>query len=127
MKKYKTRNGLPARIICDDANNEDYPVVALITTGRGAEEVQVFTAGLRFHTHKGTSELDLIEVTEWDDFEIDDKVLVKDHYSDDWSKRYFAGVIDKKPTIFDNGSTQYSNRFAPVAWKYCHRYEEKLR
>lgn len=35
--KVCTRSGLPARIICFDAKNEDYPIVALVDSGNGEE------------------------------------------------------------------------------------------
>ena len=64
--------------------------------------------------------IDLIEVSPYDDFKIDDPVMVSLNgvY---WERGYFAGVNTKgMPTAFDSGSTSWS-AFAACNWIYCRR------
>ncbi len=120
-KKYKTRDGRPVRILCTDrkeVKESTSHVIALVTT-EGWEEVQVYSKTGQYFIDD-YSALDLIEVQPWDDFKIDDPVLVRDHEGERWKKRYFAGVSDQgKPLAFQSGSTSWSSEGEVLEWVYC--------
>lgn len=121
-KKYKTRYGHPVRILCvdhKDVNEQAYSVVALVITEAG-EEVQVYSKTGQYFIDD-YSALDLIEVQPWDDFKIDDPVIVSDNGLS-WSKRYFAGVNSNGlPTAFNNGTTSFTVPHPThiTEWNYC--------
>lgn len=72
----------------------------------------------RFLTNGHEAGLDLIEVNEWDYLEIDDQVLVKNSEIGPWIRRYFAGIENGMPMIWDYGGTSWSGRFK-AAVKFC--------
>lgn len=45
-----TRNGRPARIICTDFRDKDYPIVALIAHSYGSESITLHTLDGHFYT-----------------------------------------------------------------------------
>ena len=117
-KAYRTRSGLPVRILCIDADGV-YPVIAQIN----GEEIGTYTSAGTYlnHTFK-----DLIEVTPYDDFKIDDKVMVSQD-GVQWFKRYFAGVYTYRSgyqtaSAFEYGATSWSEAGDTTNyWKYCRK------
>ncbi len=59
-KKYTTRDGRPVRVLCVDAKDEVYPVIALIDRD-GTEGCFSFTSSGQWDTDEEGDELDLIE------------------------------------------------------------------
>ena len=103
-KKYKIRRGHTVRVLCVDATKDDYPVVALVY----GEAKHYRKNGSTSCFYK--SDLDLIEVSEYDDFKIDDPVMVKDTYMVTWLRRHFAGLDDcGVPRVFAGGITSWSS------------------
>jgi hypothetical protein len=79
-----------------------------------------------FHSNKEESCLDLIEVSPYADWKIDDKILVwEDTFADDKAKRYFAGLNkDGSPLVYNNGTTSWSNIEGTSTWDNCELYRE---
>lgn len=71
-KKYRTRSGLPTRIICTD-RKAPWPVIALINYGT-QEDVEFYTSDLTIYSledsTKQNHELDLVEVQPYEDFKL---------------------------------------------------------
>lgn len=121
-KKYKTRSGLPVRILCLDMNNPDYPVVGVIRRQSGVEVAAIFTPEGRFTVLNGENECDLIEVSPYEDFKIDEPVMVRSSDEGRWCRRHFAGVDPEgRPMAWDSGTTSFSNARPPLAWHECRR------
>lgn len=124
-KKYRTRSGLPARVLCVDRKDSVFPVVALVDD---IQESSVYlTKDGRYYNCREQSRFDLVEVSEWDDFKVDDKVLVSAD-SKTWYKRYFNKVIDGVPYVFDGGITSWTadaihDYGCSSPWKYCKKAE----
>lgn len=124
-KKYKTRKGDPVRILCTDRKTErfKYPVIALITFDNN----EICSTYSEFGEYSSEDhDLDLIEVQPWEDFKIDDPVLVsKDGV--EWHKRHFAGCDDSNgyPMAFNNGWTSFTAEDSTYVtpWKYCKKPE----
>lgn len=121
-KKYTTRDGREARILCVDRVNGN-PVVALI--GKDNSVYTYTSTGQWQETPHSKYDVDLIEVSPYDDFNIDDKVMVQLFTnSQHWHKRYFAGVDSSgQPTAWDSGGTSWSSK-GRTAWSRCRRPEE---
>jgi len=103
LGKSYTSNGEPATIRYIDGKSPDFPVLAELPDGT----IRHFTAEGK-HNITMPSKFDLVEVSPYADWEIDQKVMV----SDDgvlWRKRYFAGVNSEgKPIVFYDGATSWS-------------------
>lgn len=121
--KVKTRDGYPARIICDD-RLVGYPIVALVNIGH--REVT------RWYTNEGiddcqNSNFDLIEVSAYDDFRVDDPVMVRNQsypWTNYWTKRHFAGVdSDGRVKVFSRGYTSFTSVLVET-WEECRRPTE---
>jgi hypothetical protein len=117
-KKYRTRDGEDVRILCTDAPGK-YPVVGLI---EGEEEPQRWTiSGGHVNVQKGYY-FDLIEVPPWDDFKIDEPVMVRDDLFGKWKPRHFARVINGKPATWLSGCTSWSIGDGDTTrWNECRR------
>ena len=105
-KKYKTRDGRNARIICDDAKG-DYPLVWLVDDGGSSEDTVTTTQN--FKKYKNDTEPYIIEVSPYIDWEIDRKVMVRNYNSNCWYRGYYAGLYDgSKPTTWEIGQTRWT-------------------
>jgi len=121
-KKYKTRNGFDVKIyeVYEDK------VHAAYLLGETWICSSWDTEGF-YKNNKEEHVSDLIEVSPYADFKIDDKVLVWDSQAvreEHKIKAYFAG-IDKegKPMTFFNSHTSFieDNK---SSWNHCEKYEE---
>ena len=125
-KQYRTRNGDPVRILYTNKKGNNMPVVALVTLDSNNEEIHVFTKEGKFYNNiNKESSFDLIEVTPYDDFKIDEPVMVRDYPDEPWKRRYFAGVSkDGCPTTWAMGTTSWSgikDRYSKCSWLECRR------
>jgi len=120
-KKYRTRDGRPVRVLCVDRKGPQ-PVVALVTNDSGVEIMGVFVADGTYFTKP--SALDLIEVSPYEDYQIDEPVMVRDTTDDYWQPWHFAGVDERgKPLTWSAGGTSWSTNVC-VDWKFCRRPTE---
>ena len=112
-KKYKTRNGLPARIVCVDRKSKgDYPIVALVKEKESEHAVFYTIDGLYIADNK-EHPYTLIEVTPYDHIKPGDLVMCWNgsQKPKDACLRKFAGVTvqssiqepyDSTNSIWDN-------------------------
>jgi hypothetical protein len=106
-KKYRTRDGREVRIYATDGSL-DSQIHGAILYQEGWSSVTWNKSG-SFYSYDRDS--DLIEVTPYDDLQIDDKVLVWNDRKGTLAKfkRYFAGVSrNGKPLAFSDGATSWS-------------------
>jgi hypothetical protein len=125
-KKYRTRDGREVRIYAV-THGGDQEVVGAVLNSPGGWVIEEWSAlGDYFHPPRAESDLDLVEVGQYDHIKIDDKVLVWDDSFPAKSRQYFAGVDGKgNPTTFNHGTTSWS-RDNPnvVAWTHCELAED---
>lgn len=126
-KKYRTRSGLPVRVICVDRKDSGYPVVALIDENGHEFSFYASKDGRFSYREDRPHPFDLVEVSEWDDFKQDDKVLVSED-GKTWYKRYFNKVIEGVPYAFDGGITSWTAdamllNGCSSSWKFCKKAE----
>ena len=116
-KKYKTRCGYPVRILCVD-RKDDRPVLFLYTINDSEIACRASSTGKVDWTD---TDYDLVEVSPYEDFKKDDKVMV----SEDgiiWYKRYFSHATVKGAYVFDNGNTSWTEPNGDTTnWLYCRK------
>lgn len=119
-KKYRTRSGLPVRILCTDLRAPKSVVVA-IERLTGQEFVEFRLPNGRISDEVDTPS-DLIETTPWDDYKIDTPVKVINPEDSDYTRGHFAGVIDGFPSIFPSGKTSWTAETEDrVKYMFCTR------
>jgi len=118
-KTYKTRDGCDVRIACVNAGS-NAPVVAVVNN-----ETIVYNADGRFFTSiQNESVWDLIEVSPYADFKIDEPVMVRNSKGQDWTCRYFAGVdLEGNAKAFVGGANSWtkSGDDQGHTWNQCRR------
>jgi len=121
-KKYRTRDGRYVRVLCVDREGTQ-PVVALVKYTDGTECLAAFDADGKY---RGVpSDFDLIEVGPYEDFKIDEPVMVSDTSDGCWEPWHFAGVNERgRPLTWSNGGTSWSTNVY-VEWKFCRRPTEE--
>lgn len=127
-KQYKTRDGRPARVICIGKVGTPYPVVALATklvNGVPMEIEHHYTPEGKYWDDGALDTRDLVEISEYEDFKVDDLVMVRDYDCVDWIHAYFAGVgEDGLPQTWADGATSWtatnlSARYRKTSWNFC--------
>lgn len=125
-KTYRTRGGSPVRILCVDAKDPLYPVLALIEMKEDREFPASYTKDGFYLIEKTEHEYDLFEYNAWADFKVDEPVLVRDSEEHPWVQRHFAGVKHGKPATWIAGGTSWTSQseFRPAIemtniWNFC--------
>ena len=65
---------------------------------------------LEFSTENRDLLWNVEDEVDWDEVEVDTKVLVRNKTDDNWLKRHFAKYEDGKVYVFKNGRTSWSSR-----------------
>ena len=122
-KKYKTRSGLPVRILCNDFKNDTYTVIAAVYDQKTGYENTINVSSTGSYVEDEESALDLIEVTPYDDFKEDDLCVV---WEEDSAKifRYFSHVENGTANCFAWGSTGYTTEDTNF-WTNCRKATEE--
>ena len=118
-KKYRTRGGVKVnRVLCVDRRDGAYPVVVELELG----EIEVYTTeGQAIYNNDSEHYLDLVEVSPYEDFKVDDPVMVSNNETF-WGKAHFAGVNSEgKPMAYINGKTSWSTGGCARVWEYCRK------
>ena len=115
------RNEATMRIICTDRKCP-VPIVALVRTDQRQNEK------IESHTCEDIEDGGWVKATPWDDFTIDEPVMVRNDRTERWVKRHFAGVKEGQPMAFKNGRTSFTAEDTPAWWNQCRRpTEEELK
>ena len=78
--KVQTRGGAEARIICTDAKDRHFPIVALIELVDGGEVVQSYTSDGRIYFNGESNAIDLVIVEEVEEFWSDKENKIANGY-----------------------------------------------
>ena len=78
---------------------------------------------LEFSTENRDLLWNVEDEVDWDEVEVDTKVLVRDKPDGEWVKRYFAKYEDGKVYVFKNGRTSWNNR-GITHWEETKLWEE---
>ena len=63
----------------------------------------------------------LVEVSPFDEFTVDEKVMVRVDIWDEWQHAYFAGVENGTALAFCDGATKWSSLNQSTSWLQCRR------
>ena len=118
-KTYKTKtHGYSFRFYADDGGG-DYPIHGAYYHPAAGWQIQSWTRDLYCVDRAQPHALDLVEVSPYDDFEIDEPVMVRDSDDAAWARRHFAGVSnDGLPMAWPNGMTSFSISCIVRSWRY---------
>lgn len=121
-KKYKTRDGKEVRIYATD-HVGSYPICGAIRYLDGWDN-EAWKEDGRNSNYVEDDPDDLVEVSKYEDFKIDDKVIVwENDYPDRKERGYFAGVNeDGYPMVFMNGRTSFIE-VDTCWWDNCEKYD----
>lgn len=112
-KKYRYKNGEKA-IILTVNRPQKYSVISMNSVGE-----------ILSHKEDGTSGVhgmnwDLVEVSPYEDFKIDEPVVVRDSDQQQWTRAHFAGVSPNgRPMSWCGGTTSWTHKVDPIVWLYC--------
>lgn len=121
-KKWKTKSGLKVELYAYK-EGQDYPYIGACLRDDGKWIEAAWTEDFVYYNGDGLGGFDLVEVGPYDDFKVDDKVLVS-HDGVNWVKRYFAGVTKHGKPYTIQEADCCSSDATHTAWKYCKKWEE---
>ena len=119
-KKYRTESGTKVVIYAVYPDQEVSQVHGALVYSSYTQPQSWSILGFFHEAGEGRSTLDLVEVVPYEDWKIDDKVIVWNSDTGVSYRRYFAG-IDRNGNIttFVNGNTSWTNAGGtPSAFKY---------
>ena len=120
-KKYRTRSGFPVEILKTGLRNSVFSVAALIDTTEKQIVVGLTEDG-NFYVSGRESALDLVEISPYEGFKIDEPVMVRDYEKDSWKKAHFAGVSCRGyAKTWQDGETSWTSDGSMLTWKFCRR------
>ena len=125
-KKYKTRSGLPVRILCNDYKSDRYTVIAAVYDRETGCESVISVSSTGSYIEGEGSPLDLIEATPYDDFKEDDLCVIwsDDKYIKEF--RYFAYAKGNRAYFFADGKTSFTaTPPQKVCWPNCRKATEE--
>lgn len=119
-KKYRIRNGEDVEFI-SDAGRGTHPVVGYVGDQM---DITYWTKEGNYFLDE-TSQFDLVEVSPYEDWKIDDKIEVSDD-NIRWKKRHFAGVNDEGfPMAWNAGCSSWTEEYnGKLHWKYARKPED---
>jgi len=103
-KTYRTRKGYPYRLLCIDAPGL-YPVVGLAN----GLLVRHTLSGV-YNTTVSFNDLDLVEVSPYADFKLDEPVMARFDKAAKFLRYHFAKFSEEGPYVFTCGGTSWSSR-----------------
>lgn len=123
-KKYKTRSGLPVRILCNDFKNDTYTVIVAVYDQETGRESTLSVSSTGSYIEGEENPLDLIEVTPYDDFKEDDLCVVWNG-KDKKVFRYFHKINSRgKAVCFCFGQTSF-HTYDVTPWEFCRKPTEE--
>jgi len=122
---YQTCGGDNARVICVDADCEDYPVVAIVN----GDPLTFTRAGKYYADRTGNHGKDLqIPAQPYAHLKMDDLVWVREEMDGDWIPRYFSSLDQEgRVRTFPGGTTSVTTPAcsAPRGWSFCWPHANK--
>lgn len=120
-KKYRTKDGREVRIYATDGA-EPYPVHGSVKTGGTWGSPITWLADGSHDRTRPDSLNNLVEISPYDDFKIDDPVIAELYGTPVTERRYFAGLNEGGlPMIFSYGATSWSNSSITLIVKHVRR------
>ena len=125
-KKYKTRNGMPVRILCNDFRSNTYTVIAAVYDQETGCESTISVSSTGAYIEDEEHDFDLIEVTPYDDFKEDDLCVIWSEDKEIKEFRYFACAIGNLAYFFADGKTSFTaTPQQKICWPNCRKATEE--
>lgn len=125
-KTYKTRNGMPVRILCNDIKRCIYTVIAAAYDQETGCEFTINVSSTGAYHEDRESHLDLIEVTPYDDFKEDDLCVIWSDDKEIKEFRYFAYAKGNLAYFFADGKTSFTaTPPQKLCWPNCRKATEE--
>lgn len=107
---YRTRSGLPARILCVDRKNTEYPVISLVNIDN-QEIILTHTEYGQYAMSKPENDYDLVEYDLAETFVLDQPIWVRDSILNKWVKRHFHSYEPENKIVYawGNGKTSFTS------------------
>lgn len=130
-RDYKTRSGLSVKIFWTEANGF-YPILGAVEQTDGVWLPVSWTETGKFRKDQLCDDLDLVEVSPYAGFKVDDKVLVWDKGDNKKLRRHFFGISETgAPLAFAYGCSSFSvesrsvGELRVLGWDFCEKYTEE--
>lgn len=123
-KQYRTVSGNKAEILKTGVANFYWSVAALISDENGIQYLMTYQDDGRVRSDGHPDRNDLVENSPYEDFKIDEPVMVRDFDTEPWNRRHFAGVdAYGRAKAWDAGSTSWTvdNVGDYATWDKCRR------
>ena len=121
-KTYVDSQGCKLKCIYQLKGNKDYPFVFICVDDYGDESESTCFSDSGSSTFRWRRLVR--ELGPYDDFKIDDPVMVRESVHHPWERRYFAGTDEHgRPTTWELGRTKWSSlkRGNPFTWNECRK------
>lgn len=115
-KKYKTKSGMPVKILAVSENplSTAHTICGIVFYGSGSERFVTWGIDGTYYENGNSSPLDLVEVSPYEDWKINDRVICYDSMGRQY-RRYFAGLDERgEPTTYLDGATSWSSGENPL-------------
>ena len=104
------------RIICVDRKINTFNTIVGLVMNTDGDSISERTVV----TNPNALEHNWSRVTPWDDFKVDEPVMVREDTKAPWQKRHFAGVgKDGQPMAWADGRTSFTTEEMPMRWHDC--------
>lgn len=107
---YRTRCGMPVRVICIDRKHREYPVVALVNIDN-QETIWTYSEYGQYSISRPENEYDLVEYDLAETFVLDQPIWVRDSILNKWVKRHFHSYEPENKIVYawGNGKTSFTS------------------
>lgn len=117
-KQYRTRDGLPVRILAADVKSR-FPVIYAVKINEREFIYSCTTEGKYYAGSESTTPRDLIEYNPAQDLVLDQPLWVKDTINNEWNKRHFAKFENNKVYCWGGGTTSHTQEGGDIiSWKH---------
>ena len=111
---HKTKDGRKARLVCTDMVGTQNLLV--LVKYKDEEVPHSYSNNLKFYESGNPSDMDLEEMSVWEDVAVDTPIWVFNHYDGKWTPEHFAKYHNGEVYIYGNGRTSHSG-YSSVARK----------
>jgi len=102
-----------------------YPYVGFVIE-QGQRKTKTWNANFEVYQQvPSDKKYDIIQVpvNSYKDFNMDDRVRVRNDINGAWEHRYFAKVVNNVPYCFCGGANSWSTDGKTIGWRFCEKIE----
>jgi hypothetical protein len=129
-KTYRAHSGVNVRIVSTTSGITGFPFIGVVEGHPDEFLCSISTSGETWKIHGafdlGNHQLytcNFSEITPWDDFVINEPVMVRDSEEAEWQSAHFAKVVEGVPCVWPDGKTSWTTTSASFLQKRMHACE----